>query len=146
MTNPEKAEQIFDNGLNCAQAVISVYTDRFKLNNETALHLTCGFGAGISRMQETCGAVTGSIMVIGLFIAEKIKDPGERKEKTYEIITAFINRFKEKNGFINCMELLNCNINTEEGRFYYDVNGLHDKVCLKCVKDAVEILDDLFKE
>jgi len=145
MTNPEKAEQIFDSGFNCAQAVISVYIDRFKLNSETALQMTCGFGAGIARMQETCGAVTGSVMVIGLYIAEKIIEAGERKEKTYEMINAFTDRFRKKNGFVNCRDLLNCDVNTEEGRFYYDVNELHDKVCLKCVKDAVEILDDYFK-
>jgi len=144
MTNTEKAVQLFDNGYNCAQAVISVFSDRFMIEKETALQLTSGFGAGIARMQETCGAVTGSVMIIGLFVGEKINDAGERKEKTYEIIDVFIEKFKENNRSLKCRELLNCDINTEEGMYHYDLNELHDKVCLKCVKDAVEILDELF--
>lgn len=145
MTNPEQAEQIFNNGLNCAQAVISIYSDRFKLLNETALQMTCGFGAGIARMQETCGAITGSVMVIGLFVAEKKIDAADRKEETYAMITDFIKHFRDRNKFITCRDLLKCDINTEEGRYHYDVNELHEKVCLKCVKDAVKILDELFK-
>jgi C_GCAxxG_C_C family probable redox protein len=146
MTNAEKAIETFDNGFNCAQAVISAYIERFKLNPDTALQITSGFGAGIAHMQETCGAVSGSIMLIGLYIAEKTTDISERKEKTQETASSFIQQFKERNGTLRCRELLNCDVNTEEGMYYYDVNELHDKVCMKCVKDAVEILDKIFKK
>jgi len=145
MTNAEKVIEIFDSGLNCAQAVISIYAEKFKLDHEVALKLTCGFGAGMARMQEMCGAVTGAVMVIGLAVGEQKIDYADRKEKVYAKITEFIKHFKEKNKFIKCSELLKCDINTEEGKYFFDVNELHDNVCMKCVKDAVLILDDLIK-
>ena len=144
MTNSEKAVEIFDSGFNCAQAVISMYTEKYKLDIEQALRLSCGFGAGMARMQETCGAVTGAIMIIGLAVGEKRPDLTDRKEEVYAIISEFIKQFKDKNNSIKCSELLKCDVNTEEGRYFYDVNELHDKVCMKCIKDAVEILDKLF--
>ena len=145
MTNSEKVAEIFDAGFNCAQAVISIYAKKYNLHLEQALNITSGFGAGMARMQETCGAVTGAIMVTGLAMGEKIEDFVERKEKVYTLIAEFINKFKERHNFLKCSELLNCDINTEEGKYHYDVNELHDNVCLKCVKDAVEILDDILK-
>jgi len=143
MNNSEKAVEIFDSGLNCAQAVISLYAEKYRLDRELALRLTCGFGAGMARMQETCGAVTGAMMIIGLAVADMKPDYADRKEEVYAIIHDFIKHFKERNNFIKCSELLNCDVNTEEGKYFYDVNELHDKVCLKCVKDAVDILDIL---
>jgi C_GCAxxG_C_C family probable redox protein len=143
MSNSEKATEIFNSGYNCAQAVILAYTDRFNIDKEHALQLTCGFGSGIARMQETCGAVTGAVMVIGLAVGEKIPVFPDRKEKAYELIQEFVKRFLEKNNSIKCRDLLNCDVNTEEGMYLYDLNELHEKVCSKCISDAVEILDTL---
>ena len=143
MSNSEKAAKIYNEGFNCAQAVLSVYAKRYGVNEVQALTLTSGFGGGIARMQETCGAVTGAVMVIGLAVGEGKSDVPENNEKVYAVTQEFVKRFKEKNNSIKCRDLLNCDINTEDGIYFYDVNELHKKVCLKCIGDAVEILDEL---
>jgi len=46
--------------------VLSTYGTRSGLDRETGLKVAGAFGAGMARMGETCGAVTGAFMVIGL--------------------------------------------------------------------------------
>jgi hypothetical protein len=43
MTDAEKVVEIFDSGFNCAQAVILIYAEKYKLDHEQALRLTCSF-------------------------------------------------------------------------------------------------------
>jgi len=62
----EQAVNIFKEGSNCSQAVISVYAEDFGLSRKMALKIAQVFGAGMGQMAQTCGAVTGAFMVLGL--------------------------------------------------------------------------------
>ncbi|MCX6089677.1 MAG: C-GCAxxG-C-C family protein [Candidatus Atribacteria bacterium] len=55
----------FLGGYNCAQSVFYSFCDDLQFDKNTALKLACGFGAGMGRKEEVCGAVTGGILVIG---------------------------------------------------------------------------------
>lgn len=68
MSKITTAIECFKNGFNCAQAVFTSYCEEYGIDKETGLKLTCPFGAGISRTDNTCGAVIGAIMVIGIKI------------------------------------------------------------------------------
>ena len=61
----ETALQKFESGYNCAQSVLLAYCDDVNIDKSTALKISCGFGAGMGRKQEVCGAVTGGIIIIG---------------------------------------------------------------------------------
>ncbi|NTU86942.1 MAG: C_GCAxxG_C_C family protein, partial [Chlorobiaceae bacterium] len=65
MTRSERAVSIFSEGYNCAQSVLFSFSDDLGIAGDTALKIASGFGGGIGRMQEVCGAVTGGVMVIG---------------------------------------------------------------------------------
>jgi C_GCAxxG_C_C family probable redox protein len=56
----------FRGGLNCAQAVFSVYGPLYGMERQQCICVAAPFGAGIARTQDICGAVTGSLMVLGL--------------------------------------------------------------------------------
>jgi C_GCAxxG_C_C family probable redox protein len=145
MTNPEKASSTFNAGYNCSQSVLIVYAEKFGMDNITAIKLASGFGGGMARMQEICGAIAGGLMTLGLAYSHEQEDPATNKERVYHFINLFIQKFKEKHGTIKCRELLNCDLNTEEGQAYYNENKLQQNVCANCVKDAVEILDDFLE-
>ena len=83
----------FRSGLNCAQSVLTAYSDRYKINREAALSLSCSFGAGMGRLQETCGAVTGAYMVIGLDSCSKYAANKDRKEHAYSMVQEFSKQF-----------------------------------------------------
>ena len=89
----------------------------------------------------TCGAVTGAYMVIGLKYGMGINDNVEAKEKTYQVIREFSERFQKNYGSVLCKELLGCDINTPEGKVYFDQNELFEKKCFQYVKNAEEILE-----
>lgn len=133
----------FRSGLNCAQSVISAYADELKIDKEVALSISCGFGAGMGRLQETCGAATGSFMVLGVHICNKYSDIIDRKEKTYALIQNFNKQFVSIHGALDCRTLLNCDLTTEEGHQYMNDNNLRSVVCEKCIADSVKIVNEL---
>jgi len=77
-----KAISSFRTGLNCAQAVLTAYSDDLNYDNNLALNISCGFGGGMGRLQETCGAVTGSFMVLSIYNSNRYIDNKEKKEET----------------------------------------------------------------
>jgi C_GCAxxG_C_C family probable redox protein len=145
MTNPieEKAIASFRAGLNCSQAVFGAYADELNMDNDLALSVSCGFGGGMGRLQETCGAVTGSYMVLGVQTCKKLSDNKERKELTYSVIQEFNRKFRKLNGTTNCMELLKCDLKTKEGNLYAKEHNLFGTICEKCISDAVQIIEGI---
>lgn len=143
MKKGENAISRFRNDFNCAQAVFSTFGPFLGINEEICLKVACPFGGGMGRMQETCGAVTGAFMVIGLKYGRGNFDDVIAKEKTYELVNEFVKRFKSSNDSINCRELLGCDINTEAGLKKAKENNLFTTLCEKLVKDAVKILEDI---
>ena len=141
----EKAVERFNNGFNCSQAVFASYSERFGLDCERAFKVATGFGGGM-RMGETCGAVTGSFMVLGLKYGNTTAQNQQAKEKTYEKIEEFTTRFKARNGSVMCRELLGCDISTPEGRKKAQDNGLFSTICPEMVKNAAEILEEMLAE
>ncbi len=143
MTREEKSLEYFKGGFNCAQATAAVFADKFLIDEQVLLKIAAPFGGGICRMGETCGAVTGALMAIGLkYGADNINDK-ESKEMTYQKAQEFIMKFKQKNGTVYCKELLGCDISTEEGKKISKEKDLHNSLCPKFVKDAVAIVSEI---
>lgn len=145
-TKEEKAIRTFRSGFNCAQAVLGCYADKFDFDNEFALNISCGFGGGMGRLQETCGAVTGSYMVLGTYNGRKYPDNAEKKEVTYKMIQDFSGKFKTINGSTDCRSLLKCDLRTEEGHRYAVENNLFRTTCEKCILDSIRIIDEILEQ
>ena len=141
MTKADDAVECFDKGFNCSQSVFTAYSGDFGMDEEQALRLSCAFGAGMGRMCETCGAVTGAFMVLGLKYGKIKAEDEPAKEKTYAKVQEFATAFKARNGTIVCKELLGCDMGTPEGMKFAKEHKLHSTRCPKYVRDAAEILD-----
>ncbi|MCF8297432.1 MAG: C-GCAxxG-C-C family protein [Saprospiraceae bacterium] len=139
----EKAIISFRSGFNCAQSVLSAYSDYLNLDENIAKNITSGFGAGMGRLQETCGAVTASFMIISLFNGEKYSNNQESKDAAVPMIQEFTRKFKFKNGAIDCRSLINCDLKTEEGQQFLKDNNLLEDVCEKCILDSIGILEEI---
>ena len=88
------AELSFKNGFNCSQSVFSTFAPELGLDKETALKIADGFGAGMGYSAETCGAVTGAFMAIGLKYGRSKSDDDQAKEKINTLIKEFMHQFK----------------------------------------------------
>jgi len=142
----EKAIQSFNEGYNCAQSVLSVFADELEIDMNFAMSISSGFGAGMGRLQETCGAVTGAFMVIGLYNRKKYANNIDLKEASSIMIQEFTQNFKSANRTISCKSLLNCDLNTPEGQEYFDINNLIENVCEKCIADSIRIINKLIEK
>lgn len=143
MCKPDHAVDCFNNGFNCAQAVISTYCERLGLDKTTALRIAGGFGGGMGYIGETCGAVTGAFMLIGLKYGKIHSEDNEAKEKTYALIKEFTKRFKDINGSVRCTELLGYDMSTAEGLKAAREANPWSTVCAKLVRDASQIVEGL---
>jgi C_GCAxxG_C_C family probable redox protein len=131
-------------GYNCAQSVFFSFCDDLQFDANTALKMACGFGAGMGRKEEVCGAVTGGIIVIGSKYGRGKDDDRTFTESTYAKTHELMDRFTEKHGTYICRKLLNgCELTTEEGRKQFIENDLRNKVCKFCVESVVEILEEI---
>lgn len=138
------AVNCFKEGYNCAQAVFTTYCELFGVDKNIGYKIASGFGAGMGRMQEVCGAVSGAIMLVGLKHGNINPDDLEAREKTFSETRNVCEKFKRKNGTMNCRELLGCDINTPEGMRYAKENNLFSDKCAQCVEDAAKIVEEIF--
>jgi C_GCAxxG_C_C family probable redox protein len=145
-TKTERAIANFQGGFNCAQAVFTAYSEELNFDKEMALNISCGFGGGMGRMQEKCGAVTGAFMALSIYSGMKYPNNIDKKEKSYPLIREFNEQFKLLNKSTQCKEILNCDIQDPEGHKYAVENNLFGTICRKCVIDAISIVDTIIKD
>ena len=143
-SNIETAVQNFSSTYNCAQSVLLACCSNTGIDKQTAAKIAWGFGAGMGRKQEICGAVTGGIMAIGLKYGDMEGDRSAINDKIYAKTRALMDKFQAKHDSCLCRELLKgCNLQTEEGQKYFKENDLKNKVCTECVRSAVQILEEI---
>ena len=95
----------FLQGYNCSQSVVAAFAPQLGLTEEMALRLSAGFGAGIGRMREVCGAFCGVVTVLSMVYA----DPADPKDKSrmYALVQQAAEQYRTRNGgSIICRELL----------------------------------------
>ena len=139
----DAAKILFSKGFNCAQSVLTSKSDMTGISVSDSLKLATGFGGGMAMMQKTCGAVSGSYMVIGARHGRVNPDDTAARDKTYNLIEEFNKRFIELHGSLSCRELMGVDLKTEEGRAEAESQGYFDKKCKQYVDDAERILDDI---
>jgi C_GCAxxG_C_C family probable redox protein len=138
----ETAVSRFAEGFNCSQAVFSAYAEDLGLDEKAALKIAAGFGGGMGRMGETCGAVTGALLVLGLKYGGTTPDR-ETKERVYERVREFAARFKARHGSLACRDLLGCDVGTAEGQEIARRQNMLTTACPQFVRSAAEILEEL---
>ena len=143
MSRAEIAIACFKEGFSCSQAVLSTYAPDLGLDREMAFRVAGAFGAGMARTGQTCGAVSGALMVIGLEYGQTQGEDKPAKEKTYALGREFLERFKARNGGVVCRELLGHDISTPEEMQAARDKGLFDSLCPRLVANAVEILEEI---
>ncbi|MBN2598033.1 C-GCAxxG-C-C family protein [Labilibaculum sp.] len=142
----EKAIHSFYNGMNCAQSVITAYTDHLRFDLDMALAVSNGFGGGMGKMQKTCGAVTGSFMVLGIYNAKRHVENIDARNATNEMIQKFTVDFAALYGSLDCKILLNCDFTTEKGEKEFQDLDLKKNVCSKCISDSIKLIEVLIQE
>ena len=143
MTKSDEALATFMSGFTCSSAVFSTFSEEIGLDPDTAKKVACGFGAGISKTGNICGAVSGAILVIGLKYGKKNKGDDASTEKTRGLVREFIREFTVRHGSVNCTELLGYNLSDPEDYEKARVSRLFVTKCPELVRDAASILEKI---
>ena len=143
MSRAERAKEYFQSGYNCTQAVMLAFEDLLNLPRDTLLAVALPMGGGLGRLRQTCGALTGACMCLGLLFPERAK--GE----IYSLVQEAARRFRERNGSINCGELLSgAGVNADRSSLPEERSAEYYKKrpCADLAFDAAEILEEICTE
>lgn len=94
----------FAAGYNCAQSVAMAYADVMGLTPEQAARASAGFGGGIGRLRDNCGAFSAAVMVCGSL--EQAGHQPQGRAQVYARVQEIHRTFAERCGSVSCAELL----------------------------------------
>lgn len=141
----DNAIDLFNNDYNCAQSVLLANIHALAIDKDAAINLSSGFGAGMGRLQKTCGAVTGAFLTISLHYGNIFEENNKKKEVANLKIQEFHQLFVEKHGTSECYSLLDCDLNSEEGQRKFTHENLKKTICEECIKDTIKIIDKVIQ-
>lgn len=144
MDRPVQAQRHFEKGLNCAQAILTVYGPEYGLDETLARKLGSPLVGGLGNMGLVCGAVHGACLVLGLRYGHtRPGDAGE--QRTVQAVQEFRRRFEAARGHIICRGLVKCDIRSEEKLAQAAKAGAF-KDCPQHVRTAAQILESMLAE
>ena len=136
ISRSDLAEKYFNEGANCSQAVLAAFADELGIEKDFAMRLASGFGGGVGRMREVCGAFSGLVLVENLKNGFSDSTDKETKNASFARIQQMAADFKELSGgnSIICRELLSGEKATAK-------DGQKKLSCAEIVRLAVEIAE-----
>ncbi len=128
----------FAAGWHCAQCTLVPWADGLGYDEEELMRMAAAFGGGMFR-GETCGAVSGALMALGLAFGD---DSELIHEKAKAFQTAFLARF----GSTRCKELLGYDVSVPGELEKARESGNMSERCPGFVRGASEILQELLQD
>lgn len=144
MTHSEKATELFLQGYNCAQAVAVAFCDVTGLEPKIAARISSGFGGGMGRLREVCGAVSGMFMVLSHLYGYDDPNASAEKKLLYARVQELAGKFREINGSIICRELLN-NPPSDPNPSPRTAQYYAQRPCVRMVMTAADLLDEFIE-
>ena len=144
MDHTIKAAELFEGGYNCAQAVAAAFSDVTGLTAEQSARMVSGFGGGMGRMREVCGAVSGMVFVLSNLYGYASPDP-EGQKRIYATVQELAGKFQAEAGTIICRDLLK-NPPSDPTPTPRTENFYATRPCTRLVILAARILDSYIAE
>ena len=129
----------FDQGYACSQSILLAFAPHYHLDEHTAKLISSTFGAGMGRLRQTCGAVTGGFMVLGLAYGNTDTKDMDTKLAAYKRVRDLNHLVEEIHGTSNCFELLNKHATEPE----VAERKHHKIICRKVVADVAGLVFDM---
>jgi len=132
----------------CSQRSFAALNEQFGLKADQTIPALLPFAGGIAGKGETCGAVTGSLLAIGIYFESIIGNPGS----SMKCAKLFFDRFSKEFGSTRCREVIKHHF----GR-YYDLEKPEDQRlfmeaskinggCVRVIQKAVVMAGDIILE
>ena len=144
----------------CTRCVLAALQEHLHLLDDdkayrAALKASTALAAGVARRGETCGALIGAIMAVGLVTGTERLDDAEGYARAMKVAAEVFDRFKKNYGTVKCFEIQEKLFgrhydffNVEDAEAWYKNGGL-DKcpgVCSKAARIGAEVILELRKQ
>ena len=137
--------ELFEQGFDCSQVVLSNFAKELGIDVKRANKIAASFGGGMFS-GETCGAVIGALMAIGLKYGHYLKNTPDVKNQNIAKVTEFREKFLMKYNSTVCRELLGYDISKPEETKIILEKGLLLSFCPKLTVYVTEILSGILSE
>ncbi len=129
----------------CSEVCLMALTKCQDVESPLIPRIATGFGAGVGRSGEICGAVTGAVMGLSVrFGRDKVEPMNDRRPYWYT--TELLERFKNENGELRCPTLLGLNLAKSVDYEEYNKRNLWLNKCTKYILSATSIAWDIIEE
>jgi len=132
---------------NCAQSAFLALSEQFGLGNKDMVKALTPI-PGIAERGETCGAVTGALLALGLVIGRNNLTDWEGYRDSLKPANEFCDRFEEKMGSIRCRDIVKNEFGmeldlrkNEDLQKFQQADATH--TCSRVVQTAVQIAADI---
>ena len=143
----QKVIMIMSRSHHCAQTAFMALRDQFNLSDGDILKALTPL-PGLGEKGLTCGAITGSLMAMGLVFGRENLDDWDTYRASLVPAGEFVDRFKEEQGSTDCCDIVEAEfgkkydlLNPEDHTEYVKA-GATEK-CGKVVQRAVRIAADI---
>ncbi|MGI6331209.1 MAG: C-GCAxxG-C-C family protein [Zhaonellaceae bacterium] len=128
-------DYFYRNGLNCAESTVRLFSSMGKYEiPKDLIKAMSGFGGGMQRGL-TCGAVTASVALLGLFTGRT--EPNESREPSAQAVRTYLEEFEKRFGSLTCNKL-KADFESKSDEMY--------EHCAKFVTGSVEIITNILKQ
>lgn len=134
----------------CAQTAFKSLSEQFGLESQDIMKALTPI-PGIGESGETCGAITGSLMALGLVYGRERLDDWETYRASLIPANTLCKRFEEHYGSTRCRDIVECefgkryDLMNPEDQLEFQAAGATEK-CSKVVRTAVLIAAELILE
>lgn len=141
----ELATQFVREGFLCSESVLMSLSRSLDVSSDVIPRIATGFGAGIGRHGEVCGALAGGVMALGLKYGRSVIDAAPAERRPYWFAAELLTRFRSEFGAVRCRDLLGVDISSEEGLRAYREEKLWDTRCRRIIVATTELAHDILR-
>jgi len=148
-TAADLAEVHFLEHFNCCQSTLWGVAEACGLACPRCIPaVALAMGGGIGHTGRACGAVSGTVMALGLAVdaamaGQPIRD---RKDQANAVAGAFVHRFEDRFGTADCAVLLGFSWEDAGALDRYDAENAKTHKCLPCIRWAAEEAERLIAD
>ncbi len=145
MLTKAQVTDLFKSKIHCSQIVLGEVAEELGYSREEAYKMANAFGGGCFR-GDTCGAVAGAMIAIGLKYGND--EPGniEQDALCQRKVKEFQEKFTARRSSLICRELLGYDFADAKQREEAFATGKVFELCPGLVLDALAILEEMFAE
>jgi C_GCAxxG_C_C family probable redox protein len=140
------AENYADKRLLCSESVLLALAVAQGAKSPLIPRIATGFGAGVGRRGELCGALAGAVMGLGIKYGRDEGGFPQEGKRPYWFASELLDRFDDEHGKVRCFDLLGLDLTTEKGTDEYNRLGHWERTCRGFIREATGLAYDMLSK